>query len=57
MVWQSIEGRERGKLKQSRSLGVKKAINARDLSEEQAQNREKWRLGIGQQNSIKTECI
>jgi hypothetical protein len=48
MKWMPKQKRARGRPKKNWMLGIKKAMNERNLSEGQWEDRKKWSLGDGQ---------
>ena len=48
LKWMPKQKRARGRPKKNRMEGIKKAMNARNLSEGQWKDRKQWSLGVGQ---------
>jgi hypothetical protein len=48
LKWMPKQKRARERLKQNRMEGIRKAMNERNLSEGQWEDRKQWSLGVGQ---------
>jgi len=48
LKWMSKENRARGRPKKNWMDGIRKAMNERNLNEDQWEDRKQWSLGVGQ---------
>jgi len=48
LKWMPKQNRARGRSKKNRMEGIKKAMNERNLSEGQWEDRKQWSLDVGQ---------